>query len=202
MVRTAILGYPRMGPARELKKALESFWSGKSDQDALLAEAAKIRARHWLLQKEAGIDFIPSGDFSLYDHVLDTATMLGAVPARFRGAAAGLVEPGGLETYFAMARGSQRGGVAAMEMTKWFDTNYHYIVPELAPDQGFRLGGRQALDHFAEARAAGIETRPVLVGPITFLSLAKGTDSTADPLSHLEGVLPVYEEMLRQLVDR
>jgi 5-methyltetrahydropteroyltriglutamate--homocysteine methyltransferase len=197
MVRTAILGYPRMGPARELKKALEQFWSAKSDQGALLTEAAKIRGRHWKLQKDAGIDFIPSGDFSLYDHVLDTTAMLGAVPPRFS-----RLSPGDdLRTYFAMARGSQRGNVPALEMTKWFDTNYHYIVPELSGDQSFRIGSRQATGHYSEALAAGVVTRPVLVGPVTFLSLAKGTDSSLDPVSHLDAVLPIYEETLRQLAE-
>ncbi|MGA2762911.1 MAG: 5-methyltetrahydropteroyltriglutamate--homocysteine S-methyltransferase [Spirochaetia bacterium] len=195
MVRTAVLGYPRMGPARELKKALEQFWTARSGREALLREAEKIRAAHWKLQKEAGIDFIPSGDFSFYDHMLDTACMLGAVPARY----GTLARDGSLETYFAMARGSQKGNVPALEMTKWFDTNYHYIVPEIARDQRFALGWRQALDHAEEARRAGFVTRPVLVGPVTFLSLAKGADSSVGPLSLLEAVLPVYEEVLRQL---
>ena len=195
MVRTAVLGYPRMGPAREMKKALEQFWSSKADQGSLMEEATKVRARHWDLQKEAGIDFIPSGDFSLYDHMLDTAAMLGAIPSRY----AGVYRENALEAYFAMARGSQRRNVPALEMTKWFDTNYHYMVPEIAPDQSFGLAWRQALDHYGEARAAGVGARPVLVGPVTFLSLAKGTDPSVDPLSRLDAVLPVYEEILRQL---
>ncbi len=192
MVRTAILGYPRMGPARELKKALEQFWSSRMDQKSLLEQAAKIRGRHWTLQKDAGIDFIPSGDFSFYDHMLDTTNMLDAVPPRYR-------QGDALAAYFAMARGSQSGNVPALEMTKWFDTNYHYMVPEIASDQQFHLAGRQVLDHAAEARAAGIASRPVLVGPVTFLSLAKGTEPSIDPLSRLDAVLPVYEEVLRQL---
>jgi 5-methyltetrahydropteroyltriglutamate--homocysteine methyltransferase len=191
MVRTAILGYPRMGPARELKKALEQFWSSRSRQETLLEEAAKIRGSHWKLQKEAGIDFIPSGDFSLYDHVLDTAVMVGAIPSRYGR------EEDPLAAYFAMARGSQ--SVPALEMTKWFDTNYHYIVPEIAPDQQFRLGRRQVLEYSSQARGAGIASRPVLVGPVTFLSLAKGTEPSADPLARLDAVLPVYEEVLGQL---
>jgi 5-methyltetrahydropteroyltriglutamate--homocysteine methyltransferase len=196
MVRTAILGYPRIGPARELKKSLEQFWSSRNDQRSLLEEAAKIRSRHWKLQKEAGIDFIPSGDFSLYDHMLDTAGMLGAIPPRYEE----LSRENELQGYFAMARGSQRANVLALEMTKWFDTNYHYMVPEIAPDQQFRLAGRQVIDHYQEARAVGVDSRPVLVGPVTFLSLAKGTDPSADPLSRLDAVLPVYEEVLGQLV--
>ncbi|MGO9411379.1 MAG: 5-methyltetrahydropteroyltriglutamate--homocysteine S-methyltransferase [Spirochaetia bacterium] len=198
MIRTAILGYPRMGAARELKKSLEQFWSSRIDQKALLAEAARIRLNHWSLQKRAGVDFIPSGDFSLYDHVLDAAVMLGAVPARYEA----LSREDPLLGYFAMARGSQRGNVPALEMTKWFDTNYHYMVPEISPGQQFKLSWPQVLDQYAEAGAAGIAGRPVIVGPVTFLSLAKGTEGSVDPLSRLDAVLPVYEEVLRQLASR
>jgi 5-methyltetrahydropteroyltriglutamate--homocysteine methyltransferase len=198
MIRTAVLGYPRMGPARELKKALEQFWSSRIDAKALLGEASKIRLGHWKLQKEAGIDFIPSGDFSLYDHVLDTAAVLGAIPDRY----GELSRSDPLRGYFAMARGSQRDNLPALEMTKWFDTNYHYIVPEISPDQQFRQGWSQVLEHYDQAMAAGVASRPVLVGPVTFLSLAKGTDTTVHPLSRLDAVLPVYEEVLRQLARR
>ncbi len=197
MVKTAVLGYPRMGPGRELKRALERYWSSEIDERTLHAEAAKIRALHWKSQAVAGIDFIPSGDFSLYDHVLDTAVMLGAVPGRY-GSVNGAVS---LPAYFAMARGGSTGGgdVAALKMTKWFDTNYHYIVPELAPGQVFRLSSPQAVDALGEAKALGVGTRPVLLGPITFLSLAKATDGAGDTLSFLDGILPVYEEVLRRL---
>ncbi len=197
MVKTAVLGYPRIGPGRELKKALERFWSSEIDEQALLSEAAKIRERHWKAQAAAGIDASPAGDFSLYDHVLDTAAMVGAVPERY-GAVNG---PGNLQTYFAMARGGSVGGrdVGAMEMTKWFDTNYHYIVPEIRPEQAFRLSSTKVLDHYAEAKALGISARPVLLGPVTFLSLAKAVDGAKDPLSFLDGILPVYEEVLRRL---
>ena len=196
-VQSSVLGYPRMGPARELKKALERYWSSQSDEGALLEEAARIRALHWKEQAGAGIDIIPSGDFSFYDHMLDTAAMLGAVPERY-GAGDGPVT---LPAYFAMARGSQAGGrdLPALEMTKWFDTNYHYIVPELAPRQSFRLSFTKVLDHFAEARAQGFRTRPVLPGPVTFLSLAKTVGEKTDPLAFLDGVLPVYEEVLKRL---
>jgi 5-methyltetrahydropteroyltriglutamate--homocysteine methyltransferase len=197
MTRTAILGYPRIGPERELKKALEQFWASRGDLETLQEAAAKIRLSHWRLQKDAGIDFIPSGDFSLYDHVLDTAVMVGAIPPRFEA----LSNEDPLQGYFAMARGSQRGNVAALEMTKWFDTNYHYMVPEIASAQQFRLSWPQILDQLSEANAAGISSRPVLVGPITFLSLAKGSES-ANPLSCLEALLPVYEEVLKQLAAR
>jgi 5-methyltetrahydropteroyltriglutamate--homocysteine methyltransferase len=186
-----------MGTGRELKKALERYWSSPDDGRSLLAEAARIRQRHWAAQRSAGIDLIPSGDFSLYDHVLDTAAMLGAVPERFGSASGGMPLP----VYFAMARGSQSGGrdVPALEMTKWFDTNYHYIVPELGARQRFQLSFRQVLDHYAEASKQGIATRPVLVGPVTFLSLAKAAEPGVDPLGFLDDVLPVYEETLRAL---
>jgi len=198
MIRTAILGYPRMGAARDLKKALEQFWSSRIDQKTLLAEAARIRLAHWTLQKQAGVDFIPSGDFSLYDHMLDAAVMLGAIPSRY----GPLSRENPLQGYFAMARGSQRENVPALEMTKWFDTNYHYIVPEISLDQQFRLSWPQVLDQYDEAGSAGIASRPVIVGPVTFLSLAKGTEHSADPLSRLDAVLLVYEEVLRQLAAR
>ncbi len=192
MVRSAVLGYPRMGPDRELKKALETYWKDR-DSRPLLAEAARIRARHWESLKAEGIDFIPSGDFSLYDHVLDCAVMLGAVPARFpRGTSP-------LETYFLMARGGEAEGrsIQAMEMTKWFDTNYHYIVPELEDSQSFRLSSVKPIEHYSEARTIGVETRPVLLGPVTFFSLAK---RAAYPLPRLvEEALPVYEEILSRL---
>ncbi len=197
IVRNSVLGYPRIGPARELKKALEGYWQSKADERLLLEEARRIRALHWKAQADAGIDFIPSGDFSLYDHVLDTAAMLGAVPARYGSFPRGVT----LSGYFAMARGGQAAGmdVPALEMTKWFDTNYHYIVPELDPGEPFRLSFTQPMDHFSEAGRLGIETRPVLLGPITFLSLAKSADGSTNPLSFLERLLPVYEEVLRGL---
>ena len=186
-----------MGPARELKRALERYWSSQNDERALLEEAARIRALHWKEQAGAGVDVIPSGDFSLYDHMLDTAAMLGAVPGRY-GTGDGPVT---LPAYFAMARGSQAGGrdLPALEMTKWFDTNYHFIVPELAPGQSFRLSFTKVLDHFAEARAQGFLTRPVLPGPVTFLSLAKTVGEKEDPLGFLDAVLPVYVEVLKRL---
>jgi 5-methyltetrahydropteroyltriglutamate--homocysteine methyltransferase len=186
-----------MGPARELKKALEKFWAGQGSESALKAEAARIRGQHWQEQAAAGIDFIPCGDFSLYDHVLDTAVMVGAVPARY--AAAGTPLP--LSAYFAMARGTQKDGrdLPAMEMTKWFDTNYHYIVPEIDAKQGFRLAETPLFEQLAEARALGIRARPVLLGPVSFLSLAKPADAVTSPLALLDSLLPVYEEALARL---
>lgn len=191
MTRSANLGFPRIGLNRELKKALEAYWKGAADAQTLHATGRELRARHWQLQRAAGIEVIPSNDFSFYDHVLDTSVALGAIPPRF----GDIADP--TERYFAMARGT--AAAPAMEMTKWFDTNYHYIVPELHRGQGFRLGSSKAVDEFLEARALGIHTRPVLVGPVTWLSLAKSKDAGLDPLSLLDHVLPVYAELLGTL---
>jgi 5-methyltetrahydropteroyltriglutamate--homocysteine methyltransferase len=203
-ISVATLGFPRIGPRRELKFALENYWSGKSDAGTLDLAAQGLRAAAWARQRALGADILPSGDFSLYDHVLDTSAMLGAVPARY-GWSGGKVD---LDTYFGMARGAQGKGrehegcshaldSTAQEMTKWFDTNYHYMVPELSAGQAFALSSRKALDEFVEAKALGYHTRPVLLGPVTFLTLAKGRDVA--PLSLLDAVLPVYEEVLAQL---
>jgi len=191
MTRSANLGFPRIGLHRELKKALEAFWKGDTDAAALHATAAALRARHWALQHEAGIDIIPSNDFSLYDHVLDTAVLVGAIPPRF----AGIADPDQL--YFAMARGTD--AAPAMEMTKWFDTNYHFIVPELHAGQRFALDAAKPLAHYREARALGLATRPVILGPVTFLSLAKVKDEGLDPLDLLDALLPVYADLLARL---
>jgi 5-methyltetrahydropteroyltriglutamate--homocysteine methyltransferase len=186
-----------MGPSRELKKALERLWSGQGDESSLKAEAERIRRRHWESQAAAGIDFIPCGDFSLYDHVLDTAVMVGAAPTRY-GSAEGTLP---LYAYFAMARGAQKDGrdVPAMEMTKWFDTNYHYIVPELDRRQAFRLTAAPLFEQLTEAKALGINARPVILGPVSFLSLAKSADGKTHPLSLLDSLLPVYREALARL---
>ncbi|MBJ3775611.1 5-methyltetrahydropteroyltriglutamate--homocysteine S-methyltransferase [Acuticoccus mangrovi] len=193
----ASLGTPRIGPRRELKAALESYWAGRSDATALTETAAGLRAANWARQRSRGVTVIPSNDFSLYDHVLDTSVMVGAIPERF-GWSGGRVE---LETYFAMARGREgqavAGGVAALEMTKWFDTNYHYMVPEFAPDQSFSLVSEKPIAEYLEAKVLGYETRPVLLGPVTYLLLGKAAGM--DPLTLLPGLLPVYEEVLRRL---
>lgn len=188
------LGFPRIGARRELKRALESFWAGTTDAAALESTARALRLRHWQLQRERGITSVPSNDFSLYDHVLDSALMVGAVPARYAPLAG---DP--LRTAFAMARGAQdaRADVPAMEMTKWFDTNYHYIVPELARGMTFELASTKPVDDFLEARAAGVHTRPVLLGPVSFLLLGKMTGGSA--LDLLDGLLPAYAAMLAQL---
>ncbi|MDG3579438.1 5-methyltetrahydropteroyltriglutamate--homocysteine S-methyltransferase [Rhizobium sp. YJ-22] len=203
----ASLGFPRIGRHRELKFALEGYWSGKIAESDLLETAARLRAEHWALQRDRGISRIPSNDFSFYDHVLDTAVMVGAIPPAY-GWSGGAVP---LSTYFAMARGSQGEGhadcghahhghgVPALEMTKWFDTNYHYMVPEIAEDQEFALTALKPVEHFLEAKALGIHTRPVILGPVTFLKLAKARPSTFKPLDLLPKLLPVYAELLRRL---
>ncbi|MGH7506892.1 MAG: 5-methyltetrahydropteroyltriglutamate--homocysteine S-methyltransferase, partial [Longimicrobiales bacterium] len=196
------LGFPRIGAGRELKRALELYWRGGSGADALLETARILREAHWRQQAAQGIDHIPSGDFSLYDHVLDTAVLVGAVPRRY-GWSGGVV---GLDTYFAMARGIQekdldveRAGTPAMEMTKWFDTNYHYIVPELGADQTFALTSDEPVLRLREARALGIETRPVLLGPVSFLLLGKAPAGDVAPLVLLDRLLPVYIQVFESL---
>lgn len=196
MTLSANLGFPRIGTHRELKTALESFWKGATSETQLMSTAAELRVRHWQLQKQAGIDHIPSNDFSFYDHVLDTIAMVGAVPERY-GFKGGELD---LTTYFAMARGRQSGGqdVVAMEMTKWFDTNYHYIVPEFHAGQRFSLSSNKAVHEFEEAKSKGIITRPVLLGPVSFLMLGKVRDNS-DRWTLLNALLPVYEDLLHRL---
>src|SRR5256714_1203666 len=191
------LGFPPLGPNRELKRATEGYWSGKVSRANLLSTGATLRAAHWRLQRDAGLDLIPSNDYSYYDRVLDTCAMVGAVPARY-GESGGPVD---LDTYFAMARGVQAGGrdVTAMEMTKWFDTNYHYIVPEFDRGQTFRLASPKPVDEFQEAKALGFHTKPVLIGPVTFLSLGKSRAAAFDRLELLDALLAVYGEVLARL---
>lgn len=193
MVLSASLGFPRIGVNRELKKACESFWKGTSSKDDLLRTAKDLRLRHWAMQRDSGIAHIPSNDFSFYDHVLDTACLLGCVPARY-GWTGGPVD---LDTYFAMARGSDKA--PAMEMTKWFDTNYHYIVPEFEKDQTFKLSSTKIFDEYAESKAAGIETRPVLIGPVSFIHLGKAKYENFEARPVMDALLPVYEEILKKL---
>jgi len=190
MVASANLGYPRIGARRELKRALEAHWKGEIDADALEAVGAELRQQNWAAQAKAGLTRIPSNDFSFYDHVLDMTALLGAVPPRFAGRQ-------GLDALFAMARGTT--DAPAMEMTKWFDTNYHYIVPELTPDLDLHLAHDLPVQRFTEAKAQGIHTRPVLLGPVTWLALGKSKAEGFDPLSLLPQVVAVYAELLSRL---
>lgn len=196
MTTVTNLGFPRIGARRELKRALERHWRGVDDIATLQATAASLRRRHWQLQVEAGVDVPPSNDFSLYDQVLDTAFLFDAIPARYRA----LAEREPLSAYFAMARGLQRDGLDlhALEMTKWFDTNYHYLVPELRAGQTFALRGDKPLAEFREALALGITTRPVLLGPVSFLLLSKTVDGS-NALDLLEALLPAYVALIGQL---
>jgi len=215
MIKAANLGFPRIGLKRELKTATEAYWKGRIEAAELIAVGKDLRKRHWLLQRDAGIAVIPSNDFSFYDQMLDTTAMVGAEPARFANdisrqptfadgtaraqmeAAAGGAGHPELDLYFAMARGSK--DAPAMEMTKWFDTNYHYIVPEFHKHQTFALSSRKAIDEFNEAKALGITTRPVLIGPVTFLMLGKVKGEEFDPIVLLDRILPVYRETLELL---
>lgn len=192
MARTAVLGLPRIGPDRELKLALESHWAGTTTAAELQEAARGLRGASWRRAQAAGLDAIPSGDFSLYDHVLDTAWGLGAIPPRFGEVAE--VRAGGLAGYFALARGS--ADARPLEMTKWFDTNYHYLVPELTADQRFALDPGHWVTQFHEAGALGIQTRPVVLGPFTFLRLSKGLDR---PLDLLPRLAPVCAELIGAL---
>ncbi|MEO3973297.1 5-methyltetrahydropteroyltriglutamate--homocysteine S-methyltransferase [Streptomyces sp. CAU 1734] len=191
-----VYGYPRQGRGRELKKAIEGFWKGRVTADALRETAAGLRRTNWRQLADAGVREVPTGDFSYYDHVLDTSVMVGAIPARHREA----VAADALGGYFAMARGTQ--DVAPLEMTKWFDTNYHYLVPELGPDTVFAADPAKQVAELTEALALGHTGRPVLVGPVTYLLLAKpapGVAADFEPLTLLDRLLPVYAEVLADL---
>jgi len=194
------LGFPRVGLRRELKKAQESYWAGKATQQALLETGRELRARHWQQQKEAGVDWLPVGDFAWYDHVLTTSLMLGNVPARHQNQE-GTVD---LDTLFRIARGRAPTGepAAAAEMTKWFNTNYHYIVPEFTQGQSFKLSWTQLLDEVDEALALGHKVKPVLLGPVTYLWLGKVKGEPFDRLSLLNAILPVYQQVLAELKKR
>ncbi|KAJ0084535.1 hypothetical protein Patl1_30157 [Pistacia atlantica] len=191
-----IVGYPRMGPKRDLKFALESFWDGKSTADDLHKVAADLRSSIWKQMANVGIKFIPSNTFSYYDQVLDTTAMLGAVPSRYNWNGGEI----GFDVYFSMARGN--ASVPAMEMTKWFDTNYHYIVPELGPEIKFSYASHKAVTEYQEAKALGVDTVPVLVGPVSYLLLskpAKGVEKSFSLLSLISKILPVYKEVVAEL---
>ena len=194
------LGFPRVGLRRELKKAQESYWAGNSSQEDLLEVGRELRARHWQQQKEAGVDRVPVGDFAWYDHVLTTSLLLGNVPARHQNAD-GSVD---LDTLFRIGRGRAPTGepAAAAEMTKWFNTNYHYIVPEFSKGQQFRLSWTQLLDEVDEALALGHQVKPVLLGPVTYLWLGKVKGEQFDRLTLLKDILPVYQQVLAELAKR
>ncbi|MZD08862.1 5-methyltetrahydropteroyltriglutamate--homocysteine S-methyltransferase [Streptomyces sp. SID5785] len=194
--RATVYGYPRQGRNRELKKAIEGYWKGRVTADTLRATAAGLRRATRQSLAGAGLHEVPTGDFSLYDHVLDTTVMVGAIPERHRAA----VDADALDGYFAMARGTQ--DVAPLEMTKWFDTNYHYLVPELGPDTEFTADSAKQVAELKEALAEGLAARPVLVGPVTYLLLSKpapGVAADFDPLTLLDRLLPVYAEVLADL---
>jgi len=203
LLPATVYGYPRQGADRQLKTTIESYWAGRSSAEALLDVGRALRLQRLAELRAAGLGEIPSNDFSLYDHVLDAAWMLGAVPSRHRDAVPDVSTPDGrLDRYFAMARGSAEA--APLEMTKWFDTNYHYLVPELGPDTQFHLDPEKPLTEFREALAAGVVTRPVLLGPVSFLLLAKPEfNSTAgfEPLALLDRLVPCYIDVLAQLRD-
>ena len=195
------LGFPRIGAKRELKFALESYWRGESSRDELKALGAQLRQRHW--KNQADLDLIPVGDFAFYDQVLDMSFTLGNLPERVQG-----FDGDVLDNYFRVARGRSAkgtedhaaccGGVAAGEMTKWFDTNYHYIVPEFTATTSFKLDASRLLEQLAEARAQGVTAKPVIIGPVTYLAIGKAKDDS-DKLALLERLLPVYAELLDTL---
>lgn len=196
-LKTATLGYPRMGEFRELKKAVEAYWKGDVSETELNDVAKVIRKRNWQHQKDNGIAYIPSNDFSFYDQILDLSCALGNVPERFD-YSGGLID---LKTYFNIARGNtsdSNNNQCASEMTKWFDTNYHYIVPEFSANTIFKLSTNKIFDEYIEAKQLGYETRPVLVGPVTYLKIGKVTSGNINKYDLLDSLLNVYEEILKK----
>ncbi len=194
------LGFPRIGRDRELKKAQEAFWKGELDEAGLLAVGRDLRKAHWDVQKQAGIELLPAGDFAWYDQVLTHSLMFGVIPERFRPADGQAT----LHTLFVMARGvsdSCCGGAHAQEMTKWFDTNYHYLVPEFSADQHFHLGWDQLFDEVKEARELGHSVKPVIIGPLTYLWLGKAKGGEFDKLDLLDRLLPLYGQIFQRLAE-
>ncbi len=189
MSKSFITGFPRIGEQRELKFALESFWAGKSDFSEVERIAKELKVRHWKYQKDAHIDFISANDFSYYDLMLDNIVAFGAIPPRFDGLS-------GTDLYFSMARGNKTS--VAMEMTKWFNTNYHYIVPELSKETKFSLNPTKILNEYKEAKAQGITPKINLIGPITFLALSKTTDGSC-ALCHLDALVEQYAKLLVEI---
>lgn len=196
MAQATSLGFARIGANRELKKATEAYWAGRTSAEELLAAAQRIRRSNWEIQIAAGLDSVPSGDFSLYDHVLDTAFLFDLIPERFQQ----LKTANDLDLYFAMARGVTGDSSApALEMTKWFDTNYHYLVPEFTSKDEFRLARTTPVEVFREATANGVQARPVVLGPVSFLLLGKVKESGLPPLGLLDRLLPAYEDLFSRL---
>ncbi|WP_126650379.1 5-methyltetrahydropteroyltriglutamate--homocysteine S-methyltransferase [Chryseobacterium aureum] len=202
-MQTHILGYPRIGSKRELKKACEQYWSGKILLEELLNTGRNICNQNWSIQKEAGIDLIPCNDFSYYDQVLDMSLVVGAIPTRYHEVVL-KKNNAELDLYFAMARGYQKDGldITAMEMTKWFDTNYHYIVPEFYRNQQFKLSSDKIFNEFAGAKQAGINPKPVIIGLVSYLLLGKEKEEGFDKLDLTGNLLPVYTEILTKLQDQ
>ncbi|KAF7352687.1 hypothetical protein MVEN_01234600 [Mycena venus] len=199
MVASSVLGFPRIGANREVKKAVEAYWAGKISVDDLTKAAADVKKTSWTTIKERGVDFIPSGEFSLYDHVLDHSAAFNVIPKRYVGH--GLAP---IDVYFAMGRGRQADGVdvPASEMKKWFDSNYHFVVPEVSEETEFKLNFNKAVEEFKEAKAAGVSTRPVVLGPVSFLVLSKASKEASSgfqPISLLPKLLPVYKTLLADL---
>ncbi|AZA83935.1 5-methyltetrahydropteroyltriglutamate--homocysteine S-methyltransferase [Chryseobacterium lactis] len=199
-MQTHLLGYPRIGSNRELKKACEQYWAGKTSIDQLLETGNAISHQNWKLQHDAGIDLIPCNDFSYYDQVLDMTLTIGAIPERYQEIASD-ESRSELDLYFAMARGYQKNGldITAMEMTKWFDTNYHYIVPEFQKNQSFKLFSNKIINEFISAKQAGINAKPVIIGLITYLLLGKEKEENFDKLDLVSNLLPVYIQILTEL---
>ncbi|WP_028980268.1 5-methyltetrahydropteroyltriglutamate--homocysteine S-methyltransferase [Sporocytophaga myxococcoides] len=197
---TQNLGYPRIGAFRELKKASEQYWSGKESLQNLLTTGKKIREANWTLQKNAQIDLIPSNDFSFYDQVLDMSLIVNAIPERYHEIAEDRNNTEN-DLYFAMARGYQKDGkdIIAMEMTKWFDTNYHYIVPEFHKNQKFSLFSNKITNEYQEAKVLGIETKPVIIGPVSYLLLGKEKEDGFHRIELIKNLLPVYIEIIEKL---
>ena len=199
------LGYPRVGAHRELKKASELYWQGKASRNELFAAARKIREENWKLQQDAGIDLIPCNDFSFYDQVLDTSLMLGVIPQRYTEVLTKNSQNSEIDLYFAMARGYQKDGldITAMEMTKWFDTNYHYIVPEFTADQQFRIFSDKVFEEFNLAKQlTGVTPKPVLIGPVSYLLLGKEKEAGFDKIDLIKEVVTVYVEILKKLQEQ
>ncbi len=197
-MKTNILGYPRVGSKRELKKASEKYWKGIFTADELVETSQILKRKNWLSLNESGIDLIPSNDFSFYDQVLDMSLTLGCIPKRFQEVQKSKSQ---LDLYFAMAKGIQDADfdITAMEMTKWFDTNYHYIVPEFEKEQEFTLFSNKIVAEYKEALELGIKTKPVIIGPVTYLLLGKEKESGFHRIELLEKLIPVYIELLKEL---